>query len=159
MIAKGSDFQDPARSDLWGGGLSLADRIAIAMIRVADSVDFPERVKMLWDAGANLHTSRLPNHFGSALDILMSYAIIYMFNRTRLEKHRIEQQYIPRPPSMSTRHVIEYDRLEDASAMKYRPRTSKSLWHTWYPGDELPRLEAAQRHLDARMEVPLEAGS
>ena len=75
-----------------------------------------------------------------------------------LRNARAEKKSIPTSLPHRAKDVVEYGRLEDNLTIKHRPRTSKSLWSTWYPGNELSILVVAQRHLDAWMEILLEAG-
>ena len=146
-----------AEEDLWLPHMAVWD---LARAGMADVVDFPSRVKVLWDAGFDFHTSRLHNRFGTTLDFLFSISFIITIDVPL--GHKVEREYIPVPPLMSAEDVLEYDRLQDIPHVKDRPRTPKSLWHTWWPkrhpGVELSMLEVAQRHLDAWMEVLLEAG-
>lgn len=161
-IAHQSNFRYPGRLDSPDYGYWLAQLAISSLTHMAGDVDFPKRVKVLWDAGADFHTPGIHDSFGTKLDFL--FCIVgrrrYVGNYAEINYQRceIEQTSIPSPPLSSTTDVIEYDRLEDISAIEYRPRTSKSLWRTWYPGKDLSLLEVAQRRLDAWMEVLLEAG-
>lgn len=125
-------------------------------------VDFPKRVKVLWDAGADFHKLRIHDSFGSTLDFLFTVVEGYRcggkYAKINHQRCETDQTSIPSPPLWSSTDIIEYDRLEDTSAVEYRLRTSKSLWHTWYPGYDLSLLEVAQRWLDAWMEILVEAG-
>ncbi|KAF6231115.1 hypothetical protein HO173_010615 [Letharia columbiana] len=131
---------------------------------LADNVDLPNRVKVLWDAGADFHILQYINEtvetVETTLEVLLGgYRLIVLnSDRTEYNKYGVDRQWIPSPSLMSRKDVIEYDRLEDTSDIKYRPRTSRSLWRTWYPGESLSILEIVQRYLDAWMEVLLEAG-
>ena len=106
-----------------------------------DTIDFPKRIKVLWDAGADIHLPKLHNNLETSLDYLFDVFQVTSISR-RTEK--------------STRSL--YDRLDEYSIIKHRLRTSRSLWHTRYPRNKLSILEVAQRYLDAWMEVLLEAG-
>ena len=156
VIAHGSDVTDPRESGWLGDNLWLPYRAVWSLRLRADVVDFPKRVKVLWDAGADFHTPRLHNPFGTTLDFLFDTSFI--FDRAVDVEHSVERESIPAPPLMSAEDVFEYDRLQDISDIKDRPRISKSQWHSWCPGHELSILEVTQRHLDAWMEVLLEAG-
>lgn len=112
--------------------------------------DFSNRMKLLWNAGVDFHIRRSPNLFGSTIDFLVSTIVFNMGEREWLHSGVL--------PPLSAEGLINSCRLEDTSTIEYRPRVSRSLWHTWHPGDELPILEVVQRHLDAWMEALLEAG-
>ena len=159
VIARGSDVTDPGGSGMLGE-LWLPYRAVWSLRHVADVVDFPKRVKVLWNAGADFHTPRPYNFFGTTLDFLFFVSFLTMGD-VHIED-KIEREFTPAPPLMSAEDVFEYDRLQDIPHIKDRPRTPKSLWHTWWhkwhPGVELSILEVIQRHLDAWMEVLLEAG-
>lgn len=161
-IAHQSNFRYPGRLDSPDYDYWLAQFAVYSLTHRAGDVDFPKRVKVLWDAGADFHTPGIHDSFGTTLDLLFS---IFGWRRSdgnyaemNYQRCEVEQTSIPSPPLWSTTDVIEYDRLEDISAIEYRPRTSKSLWRTWYPGKDLSLLEVAQRWLDAWMEILLEAG-
>ena len=156
VIAHGSDLTDPGGSDWLGENLWLPHRAVLSLFNVADVVDFPKRVKVLWDAGADFHAPQLHNYFGTTLDFL--FLVSFISDRAVHIEHSVERESIPAPPLMSAVDVVAYDRLQDISDIKDRPRISKSQWHTWYLGHELSILEVTQRHLDAWMEVLLEAG-
>ena len=156
VIAHGSDVTDPGGSGWFGDDLWLPYRAVWSLALVADIVDFPKRVKVLWNAGADFHTPRPYNRFGTTIDFLFQAS--FMIDRDVHIEDKVERVSIPAPPLMSAEDVFEYDRLQDTSHTKHRPRISKSQWHTWFPGLELSILEVAQRHLDAWMEVLLEAG-
>lgn len=137
----------------------LTQEAAFDLKYVADNVDFPNRIGVLWDAGADFHTPS--PYWGSetTLDSLFSGAMAYSSRaRNSHNKYGAERQSIPTPPLRSIEDVIEYDRLEDTVNIKSRSRTPRYLWQTWYPGEELSILEVLQRYLDAWMEVLLEAG-
>ena len=123
----------------------------------ADNLDFPKRIKIIWDAGVDFHS---PDHFGETVGILLHNALLQddIDSRYKYRSRQVESDRIPTPPRMSTKAIVEYGRLEDPSAINHRPRTPKSLWRTWFPGHELSILEVMQRHLDAWMEILLEAG-
>ena len=143
----------------FGTKLSLAHTAVYAMVLQAGNIDLPNRIKVLWDAGADFHGSRNSQCPGTTLDVLFSFFIfISREYRTGNIECGVERQSIPAPPIKTTKDVFEYDRLEATSSIKYRSRTSRSLWRTWCPGSELSTLEVVQRHLDAWMEVLLEAG-
>lgn len=157
VIARGSNLNDPA------GDWALVHRAICYLPYVADIADFPNRIKVLWNAGADFHDPfKLDNDFGTTLDALfMAATATILYGVTKFGEYKrygSEQISIPTPPLMFMEDVIEYDRLEDASDVKYRSRTSKSLWSTWYPGNMLSMLEVAQRYFDAWMEILLEAG-
>ena len=156
VIAHGSDVTDPGGSRMLGGSVWLPYRAVLSLHYAADVVDFPKRIKVLWNAGANFHTPRPYNRFGTTLDFLFFVSV--STDRDLHIEHKIEREPVPAPPLMSTKDVFKYDRLQDISRTKHRPRISKSQWHTWYPDYELSILEVAQRHLDAWMEILLEAG-
>ena len=168
VITRQINVTEPGDSRWVGNELWLPHRavLSLALEGIADIVDFPKRVKVLWDAGADLHTPRLHNIFGTTLDFLFEASFICRED-VHLE-HKVEQEPIPVPPLMSAEDVMEYDRLQDIAHIKDRPRTPKSLWHKWWhdrcpgvercPMIELSTLEVVQRHLDAWMEVLLEAG-
>ena len=161
-IAHQSYFRYPGRVDSPDDDYSLAQFAVSSLTHMAGEVDFPKRVKVLWDAGAGFHTPGIHDSFRKTLDFLFCIVrrIRYDGNYAEINYQRceVEQPSIPSPPLWSTTDVIEYDRLEDISAIEYRARTSKSLWRTWYPGQNLSPLEVAQRWLDAWMEILLEAG-
>ena len=166
VIAHGSDVSDPGGSRRFGGDLVLPHRAVWSLLSRADGVDLPKRVKVLWDSGADFHTPLPHNRFGTTLDFLFSVSFVLM-KFVHIE-HQVERESIPVPPLMSAEDVVAYDRLQDIPHIKDRPRTPKSLWHKWWhmrcPGVErclrveVSILEVAQRHLDAWMEVLLEAG-
>lgn len=135
----------------------LPHRAALVLRDLADNVDFPNRVKVLWDAGFDFLSLSNSAH-GTTLECLFTGAMHDLYETTKHNRYRVERQSIPPPPLRSMEDVIEYDRLENNSNIKSRSRTSKSLWRTWYPGNELSILEKVQRHLDSWMEVLLEAG-
>ena len=153
VIAHGCDLNNPAVSFLCGDGLTLVHRASYLLKDLADNLDFPRRIKVLWDAGADFYTPFLHNKFERRL-------IFYLFWISRVEnvKYGVEREFTPTPPLMLVEDTIDYDPLEDTSAINHRLRTSKSLWRTWYPGHDFSILEIVQRHLDAWMEVLLEAG-
>ena len=144
--------------------LSLAHTAVYAMVLQAGNIDLPNRIKVLWDAGADFHRSWNSEVLGTTLDFLVSVPKFYRSScrtgscRTGNNECGVERQSIPAPPIKTTKDVFEYDRLAATSNIKYRFRTSRSLWYTWYPGDELSILEVVQRCLDAWMELLLEAG-
>ena len=153
VIAHGSELNDIAERESTGRHVSLAHGAVCDLPSMVEIDDFPKRIKILWDAGTD---------FGSSLDYLFSTCI-----QDRYEKFEVKRESIPAPPLMSDVFIdydqfedkfIDYDRFEDTSAIEFRPRIPKSLWRTWYPGNDLRILEVAQRHLDAWMEVLLEAG-
>lgn len=173
VIKRGSDVTDPGGSGRVGGDFWLPHRAVLSLVTqgLADLVDFPKRVKVLWDAGADFHTPQLHNRLGTTLDFL--FYTSFMFKRDDHIKdkieHEIEREPIPAPPPMlSTEDVVVYDRFQDIAHIKDRSRTPKSLWHNWWhkrcpevercPIFELSILEKTQRYLDAWMEVLLEAG-
>lgn len=160
VIAYGSGLNDLVASNPLGEGPSPVWDVILWLPYLADNVDLPNRVKVLWDAGADFHTLDHPYLNKTALEGLC-WAIactVLSAGRTEYNKYGVDRQWIPSPSLMSTEDVVEYDRLEDTSDIKYRPRTSRSLWRTWYPGESLSILEIVQRGLDAWMEVLLEAG-
>ena len=166
-ITRGSDMTDPGGSGSLGQTLSLPHRasFSLAVEGLADLVDFPKRVKVLWDAGADFHT--LHDICGTALDTLFEASFFIRREDVHL-KHKVEREPIPVPPLTSAEDILEYDRLQDIAHIKARPRTPKSLWHKWWhnrcpgvercPMIELSTMEVVQRHLDAWMDVLLEAG-
>ena len=159
LIAHGYDLNNPTGSFFFGFSLTLVYRAAWSLSDVADNPDLPRRIKVLWDAGADFHTPHAHDIFGT-LNLVFTMVILgnYQGRRTKYNKYGVERESIPNPSLISTKDVIEYDQLEDPSDIKCRSRVSKSLWHTWFPGDELPILEVAQRWLDAWLEILLEAG-
>ena len=163
VIAHGSDVTDSGGSRSLNGEMFWLPNMAVwdlARAGMADVADFPKRVKVLWDAGANFHTPRPHNRFGTTLDFL--FYISFKDVRAVHIEHQVEQEFITAPHRISAEHVFESLRLQNIPHIKDRPRTPKSLWHTWWhkwhPGVELSILEVIQRHLDAWMEVLLEAG-
>ena len=143
VITHGSELNDVGKRDPTGRHVSLAHGAVFDLPSVVEIDDFPKRIKILWDAGTD---------FGSSLDYLFLTCI-----EDRYKKFEVMRESIPAPPLTFDEYVIDYDQLEDTSAIEFRPRTTKSLWRTWYPGYDLSVLEVAQRHLDAWMEVLLEA--
>ena len=146
-LAHGSGLSEPGKIS----GETLAHRAAYSMYYLADNSDFPKRIKVLFDAGVDFHTPL--SNGDSRTPIFYLFWVVF---------HDYENSgFYPTLPLMD---MIVHDRLvdtsaiEDTPAIKHRLRTSKSLWRTWYPGNELPLLEKAQRLLDAWMEVLLEAG-
>ena len=142
---------------------SLSPWTVVCLFDMADVVDYPKRVKVLWDAGVDFHASQVNNEYGTTLNVLfwdVGYQRSLYDDSTGIkpQKCEMERESIPAPPLEPEGDIIEYDRLEDKSTIKDRPRTSKSLWHTWFPGQDLSILEVAQRYLDAWMEILLEAG-
>ncbi|KAL9064334.1 MAG: hypothetical protein Q9161_008934 [Pseudevernia consocians] len=159
VISRCSNMEYRDEISFFGAKLSLAQAAVFAVKWVADTVDLPNRIKVLWDAGADFHSSRNSQLSATPLELLFFNSIIDFFScRTGNNECGVERQSIPAPPIKTTWDVFEYDRLEATSNIKYRSRTSRSLWYTWYPGDELSILEVVQRCLDAWMEVLLEAG-
>ena len=160
VIAHGSDVTDPGGSGWLGDDVWLPYRAVWSLPLMADVVDFPKRVKVLWDAGADFHTPKLHNRLGTTLDFLFRMKFLEV-GADHIE-HQVERGSIPAPPLMSAEDVAAYDRLQDISHIKDRPRTPKSLWDEWWykqhPTVELSILEVTQRYLDAWMEVLLEAG-
>lgn len=144
LTAHGSDLNDLVGRKFTDSHLRLAHSAVYDLRFVAEIDDFPKRIKLLWDAGAN---------FGWT-----SYCLFFSCVKDRYGISELKRKSIPAPPMMSAEGVIGYDRLEDTSTIKNRPRTPKSLWRTWYPGNDLSVMEVVQRHLDAWMEVLLEAG-
>lgn len=140
-LAHGSGLNDPGITS----GATLAHRAAYHMYHLADNSDFPKRIKVLFDAGVDFHTPLSNGDSGTPL-----FHLFWVV----LQDYEISRFY----PTLPLMDIIVHDRLEDTAAIKHRLRTSKSLWRTWYPGNELPLLEKAQRLLDAWMEVLLEAG-
>ena len=160
LIAHEIDLEDLAGKGFFGDGLSLAHRAALTLPDLADHIDFPNRIKLLWDAGAEFHTPKPQNQPGTALDTLFYSINFYLENKDSAEQnvYGVVRASVPDPSGMATEDVVEYERLEDTSAVESRLRTPRSQWQTWYPGNNLSLLEVAQRHLDAWMEVLLEAG-
>ena len=160
VLAQGSNLDDPAGSGMWGEGLTLAHRAVCYLTDLADNVDFPKRIKVLWEAGADFHTSKLHNCFGTTLDFL--FRVVSLGDgheaQTGDRRYGVEWESMPAPPLKTDEDIVEYDRLEGTSPIKYRPRTAKSLWRTWSRGNDLSALELTQRYLDAWTEVLLEAG-
>lgn len=161
-IAHQANFRYPGRLDSVDYRYSSRHWMVSTLAQMAAVLDFPKRVKVLWDAGVDFHTPRVHHAFGTTLDFLFA---VVDFERwkghdagIRYQRCEMERTSIPSPALWSTTDVIEYDRLKDTSAVEFRPRTSKSLWHTWFPGNDLSLLEVAQRWLDAWMEILLEAG-
>lgn len=144
LIAHGSELNPLVGRNSTDGEILLAHSAAFDLRLVAEIDDFPKRIKVLWDAGAD---------FGSSSDYLFFFCV-----KDRYGISQLKRESIPAPPIMSAEEVIGYDRLEDTSNIKNRPRTPKSLWRTWYPGNDIPVMEVVQRYLDAWMEVLLEAG-
>ena len=137
----------------------LAHHAAASFRFLAAYVDFPNRIRSIWDAGADFHARY--NVFRTTLSFLIFGAVWMQYNlrgRTSHKKYATELQSILTPQFYPMEDVIEYDRLEETSDYTSRARTPRSLWQTWYPGNELSILEVLQRHLDAWMEVLLEAG-
>ena len=160
VLAQGSDLNDPAGSGMWGEGLTLAHRAVCYLTYLADNVDFPKRIQVLWEAGADFHTPKLHNCFGTTLDFL--FRIVSLGDgleaRTSYRRYGVEWESVPAPPIKTDEDIIEYDRLDNTSPIHYRPRTAKSLWRTWSRGNDFSVLELTQRYLDAWTEVLLEAG-
>ena len=144
LIVYGSDLNDLVGRKWMDSPVLLAHSAVYDLRFVAEIDDFPKRIKVLWDAGVN---------FGLTSDYL-----IFSCVNDRYGISEPKRESIPAPPIMSAEEVIGYDRLENTSTIKNRPRTPKSLWRTWYPGNDLPVMEVVQRYLDAWMEVLLEAG-
>lgn len=144
LIAHGSDLNDLVGRKLTGCNVLLANSAVFDLRLVAEIDDFPKRIKVLWDAGAD---------FAMTL-----YCLFFACAKDRYGIPELKRESFPAPPMMSAERVIGYDRLEDTSTIKNRPRTPKSLWRTWYPGNDLSVMEVFQRYLDAWMEVLLEAG-
>ena len=163
VLARGSHENDPSGFDLSGDGLPLAHIAVFAFKWMADNSDFPRRIKVLFDAGFDFDRPRMDNYIGYDGGTMLTY-LFYLVSRYldldkfKFNKDKIDRQTFPKTLFESSRHIVAYDRLEDTSAIKYRSRTSRSLWKTWYPGEELSLLEVVQRHLDAWMEIILEAG-
>lgn len=174
-VALSGSFESNASKHLeaviaYGSGLndlvapySLGDvvlELVLHLQNIAGNVDLPNRVKVLWDAGADFHTLDHPYLNKTALEGLCwaNACTVLSAGRTEYNKYGVDRQWIPSPSLMSTEDVVEYDRLEDTSDIKYRPRTSRLLWRTCYHGKDLSILEVAQRYLDAWLEVLLEAG-
>ena len=156
VIARGIDLDDPAGCPFLGPGFTLIHRAIGCLKDLADNLDFPKRIKVLWDAGADFHTPQIDNYFGTTLDFLIGFATRWVgCNDTDYKSSGVEP--ISTPSLASAEVVIEYDQLVDTSAIKSRSRVPKSLWRSWYPGNGLSILEIVQRHLDAWMEVLLEA--
>ena len=161
VIAYGSGLNDLVASNSLGDGASLAWNVISCFPDLADNVDLPNRIKILWDAGADFHiVYHINETVKTALEVLSWFAAynVSQSDRTEYNKYGVDRQWIPSPSLMSTEDVVEYDRLEDTLDIKYRPRTSRLLWETWYPGESLSILEVVQRGLDAWMDVLLEAG-
>lgn len=132
LIAHGSDLNDLVGRKLTNCHVLLAGSAVLDLRLVAEIDDFPKRIEVLWDAGAD---------FGLTSDYLFLSCL-----KDRNDISELKRESIPAPPVMS------------AETIKNRPRTPKSLWRTWYPGNDLSVMEVLQRYLDAWMEVLLEAG-
>ena len=159
VIAHGCDLNDPAELRSLDGW-TLVHEVVSLLNNLADNIDIPRRIRMLWDAGVDFQAPYLHNKSRTTLDYVFQTVAFDALRggRTKYNKCGVERQSIPNPSLISTEHVIEYDQLEGTSDIRYRSRMSKSLWHRWYPGSELPILEVAQRYLDAWLEILLEAG-
>ena len=152
-------------------GISLAHVAADCIAYQIDNPDFPKRIKALRDASSNFHTRKTNSPLGTPFDALLRRAILEVlypkswYNR-EYNKPREESKSLPKPPTGSTRRLIDYDILDPDMNIKCRPRISKALWRTWNPTGVLPwdavrglsLVELAQRYFDAWMEVLLEAG-
>lgn len=160
VIAHHIELEDPTGKLFFGGGSSLAHRAVMVLPDLAENIDFPKRIKLLWDAGAEFHTPKPQCKFGTTLDTLFYWIRFHLDHEDRVEHdmYGVVRASVPDPSGMATEYGIEYERLEDTSAVESRLRTPRSQWQTWYSGSDLLMLEVAQRHLDAWMEVLLEAG-
>ena len=141
LIAHGTNLNHAPRQDLPFLEVSLVYYSMCVSPIQHDTIDFPKRFKVLWDAGADIHMFKHHKTSGISLASLFDF-IQVMSTSKRTEKSTLSQ----------------YDRLDDSSIIEHRPRTSRSLWHTWYPGYELSIMEITQRWLDAWMEVLFDAG-
>ncbi len=139
VISRKRGRKTPAESFDFSEEQRLAYKALRHFSYLADELDFPNRIRVLWSAGADLYAPESPDGSGTMLDQIVLSAVFQSV------KGREED-------------AIGYDRLEVISTTEFRPRMSKSLWNAWYPGNELSVLEVVQRHLDAWMEVLLEAG-
>ena len=146
------------------GEAPLACAAAWSITSNADNLDYPKRIKVLWDAGVDLHA---PTSVGTPLGWVLDSALFRIFDaKTKYDICSVEQKSVPKPPTRLTRRVADYDILDPTLNIKCRPRLPKTLWKTWMIGgkptldavSELSLLEMTQRFLDAWMEVLLEAG-
>lgn len=161
-IAHQSNSRYPGRLDSSVDHHPLLYWAIMSLHYTAADVHYPKCVKVLWNAGVDFHPLRLHDSFRTTLEFLFFVVDFYRsdgdYTEINYQRCEIEQTSVPSPPLRSTTDAIEYDRLEDTSAIEHRPRTSRLLWHTWYAGNDLSILEVAQRWLDAWIEILLEAG-
>ena len=148
------------------GDLRLADHAAWSMAFIADNIDFPKRIKLLLDAGVDFH-ARPTGYTRTALRSVLESALYHTSDaKKKYNICTVEREFIPKPPTGSTRRVIDYDSLDPTLNTKCRPRLSRAMWQTWNTEEELTLeavrglspLKITQRYLDAWMEVLLEAG-
>ena len=159
VIARGSDV-------VLGGDSWLAHHAAAYTPSCADNTDYPKRIKVLWDAGVDFHAfSR--KYMGTPFGCVLDFALLRTFvAKTKYNICSVVRKPVPKPPTGSTRNTVDYDILDPTLNIRCRPRVSKAVWQTWTTNgkpslealSELSILEIAQRHLDAWMEVLLEAG-
>ena len=149
VITRGSDV-------VLGGDTSLAHVVARSIPLCVDDLDYPKRIKVLWDVGVDFHALE----FGrTPLATLLQCALDYIpGDKTMHELCSVEQKSVPKPPTGSTRRVIDYDILDPSLNTKCRPRLPKTLWQTSRIERKPSLLEMKQRFLDAWMELLLEAG-
>ena len=171
LIGRGCDVNDSC-GWIIDEGESPAHLIALGLTSHANNLDYPKRFKVLCDAGIDFHARNTHGLFEGTLEILLASGVRFYNATNKYNKDREERVSIPKPPTGSTRRVMEYDILDPTLNIKYRPRTSRMLWRTWHPEltydsegiftsnaiGGLLVLESTQRYLDAWMEVLLEAG-
>ena len=152
-------------------GISLAHVAAYCTTFLINNPDFPRRIKALRDASFDFHTRKTNSPSGTPFDALLVNALCQVLQAKssydrECNKPREESKSLPKPPTGSTRRVVDYDILDPDMNIKCRPRISKALWQTWNTKGNLTwvavsglsLLEISQRYLDAWMEVLLEAG-
>ena len=171
VIRRGSDVNDSC-GWIFEDSTSLAHVAACSIGYLVDNLDFPKRIKALRDAGLDFHARKINSAFGTPFDALLATALFQVFNaRSDFEidynKHRERFKSVPKPPTGSTRRVVDYVLLDPTLEIRYRPRVPRALWWTWNGTEGYPTwgairrfslLEMMQRYCDAWLEVLLEAG-
>ncbi|KAM0798555.1 hypothetical protein BDR22DRAFT_891172 [Usnea florida] len=159
LIARGSHV-------VLDGDYSLVHDGAWSLALCADDLDFPKRIKVLWDAGVDFHAP-VTGTGQTPFEWVMNSAQLRIFDaKTKYNIYSVERKSIPKPPRGWPRRVIDYDILDPSLSLWCRPRLSKALWPTWMTEEELTLdavsgyslLEIWQRFLDAWVEVLFEAG-
>ena len=159
LIARGSHV-------VLDGDYSLVHDGAWSLALCADDLDFPKRIKVLWDAGVDFHAP-VTGTVQTPFEWVMNCAQFRIFDaKTKYNIYSVERKSTPKPPRGWPRRVIDYDILDPGLSLWCRPRLSKALWQTWITKGQLTLdavsglslLEITQRYLDAWMEVLLEAG-